>query len=183
MVLVADGGLGALTHRAVERAAGVPHGSVTYHLGTTEDLIGALVERMAATCQEQVAVIARDITLALAPRGRELDPAAVATALLRWMDDGKALHLARFELELAAARDPRLREHMSRAALVFWRLCEPVVLAMGSDRPELHGRSMAAMVDGLLLDHLAHDPVGPEVVEAGVVHLLRSWAATDGSPA
>jgi DNA-binding transcriptional regulator YbjK len=181
MGLVADGGLGAVTHRAVERAAGVPHGSVTYHFGSRDDLIDALVEHMAATCERDVAVIARDVAMVLAePARREsgagLDVDAVAGALVRWMDDGRRLHLARLELELAAARDPRLRERMTGAARTFWRLCEPIVLAMGSDDPERDGRAMAAGVDGLLIDRLAHEGDDPAIVLSGTRQLLRSWA-------
>lgn len=180
LLLVSEGGLGAVTHRAVERAAGVPHGSVTYHLGGRDDLIDALIDRMVAACERDVAVIARDVSMALAGQaGRQeaagLDVSAIADALVRWMDDGRRLHLARLELELAAARDPRLRERMSRAAEVFWRLCEPIVLAMGSTDPVRDGRAMGAAVDGLLLDHLSHDPADPAIVRAGVRQLLRSW--------
>lgn len=179
--LLSAGGLGAVTHRAVERAAGVPHGSVTYHLGGRDALVDALIDRMVEACEREVAAIARDVAMALAgPEGRAspagLDVDAVAEALVRWMDDGRRLHLARFELELAAARDPRLRERMSRAAEVFWRLCEPIVLAMGSADPARDGRAMGAAVDGLLLDHLTHDPVDPAIVRAGARQLLRSWA-------
>ncbi|MEV4419565.1 TetR family transcriptional regulator [Patulibacter sp. NPDC049589] len=179
--LVSEGGLAAVTHRAVERAAGVPHGSVTYHFGSRDDLIDALVERMVASCEQEVAVIARDVSMALAgAAGRAsdsgLDLDAVADALVRWMDDGRHLHLARFELELAAARDARLRERMTAAAEVFWRMCEPIVLAMGSADPVLDGRAMGAAVDGLLLDHLSHDPADPAVIRVGARQLLRSWA-------
>jgi DNA-binding transcriptional regulator YbjK len=181
MGLVADGGLGAVTHRAVERAAGVPHGSVTYHFGSRDDLIDALVEHMVATCERDVAAIARDVAMALADPARRasgagLDVDAVAGALVRWMDDGRRLHLARLELELAAARDPRLRERMTGAARTFWRLCEPIVLAMGSDDPERDGRAMAAGVDGLLIDRLAHEGGDPAIVLSGTRQLLRSWA-------
>lgn len=181
LVLVSEGGLAAVTHRAVERAAGVPHGSVTYHFGSRDDLIGALVERMVGTCSAQVAQIAHSVSLALAGSaargaGGGLDVDAVTEALVAWMDGTRQLQLARLELELAAARDPLLRRRMTEAALVFWRMCEPIVVAMGSEDPQRDARAMGAAVDGLLLDHLAHDPVDPAVVRAGVRQLLRSWA-------
>lgn len=186
LALVSEGGLGAVTHRAVERAAGVPHGSVTYHFGSRDDLIDALVERMVATCAAQVSEIAHSVSMALAgPAARGdgggLDVDAVAEALIGWMDGTRQVQLARLELELAAARDPRLRRRMTEAAQIFWRMCEPIVLAMGSEAPQLDARAMGAAVDGLLLDHLAHDPVDPAVVRAGVQQLLRSWAP--GPPA
>jgi DNA-binding transcriptional regulator YbjK len=183
--LVVEGGLSAVTHRAVERAAGVPHGSVTYHFGSRDDLIDALVDRMVAVCSAQVQEIAQQVAMALAgPAGRAtsagLDVDAVTGALIRWMDTARDLQLARLELELAAARDARLRARMTEAALVFWRMCEPIVLAMGSTDPELDGRAMGAAVDGFLLDRLSHDPPDPAVVRAGVRQLLRSWAPDPG---
>lgn len=174
--LVAEGGLQAVTHRSVERAAGVPHGSVTYYFGSRDELVAAMVDRMVATCESRVGVIARDVALALAPAERVLDLDAVAAALAEWMQADRELHLARLELELAAARDPRLRERMSDAARVFWRLCEPLALALGSAEPERDGRVMASMVDGLLIDGLAHDPADPQVLVAAARQLLRSWA-------
>lgn len=189
MRLVAEGGLQAVTHRAVERAAGVPHGSVTYHFGTRDDLVSAMVDRLVEDCERAVAGIARDVTMALArapvvPAGGaapRIDVDRAADALVAWIDDHRERHLARLELELAAARDPRLRERMTEAALVFWRLCEPIVLALGSDDPELDGRAMAAAVDGLLLDRLAHEPSDPRVVRAAVRRLMGDWGPATGA--
>jgi AcrR family transcriptional regulator len=147
--LIAGGGLGAVTHRSVESAAGVPHGSVTYYFGSRDGLVFALVDRMVAECEDQVAAIARQQAA-----GSDLD--SVARNIAAWMDDNREMHMARLELELAAARDPRLRERMTAAARIFWRMCEPLAAAAGSDDPERDGRAMAAMVDGLLLDRLAH---------------------------
>ncbi len=177
--LVADGGLQAVTHRAVERAAGVPHGSVTYHFGSRDDLVFAMVDRLVEDCERAVAEIARGVTMALArsPRGGDwLDPDRVAGALAAWIDEDRQRHLARLELELAAARDPRLRTRMTDAALVFWRLCEPIVLALGSEDPALDGRAMASMIDGLLIDRLGHEPTDQRVLGVAVRKLLGSWS-------
>lgn len=180
MRLVAAGGLQAVTHRAVERAADVPHGSVTYHFGTRDDLVFAMVDRLVEDCERAVAAIARDVAMALArsPRGTgaRIDIDRAADGLVAWIDEDRQRHLARLELELAAARDPRLRERMTEAAMVFWRLCEPIVLALGSEDPELDGRAMAAAVDGLLLDRLAHEPSDPRVVRAAVGRLMGDWS-------
>lgn len=86
------------------------------------------------------------------------------------------------ELELAAVRDPRLRARMRDAAQVFWRLCEPLARAAGSSDPERDGRAMAAMVDGLLIDRLAHPPQGDQVLAAAVRQLLRSWLPDAAAP-
>ena len=147
--LIAEGGLGAVTHRSVEQAARVPHGSVTYYFGSRDGLVAALVERMIAQSEAQVAAIAER-------QAASSDVDSVARNIATWMDDNRELHLARLELELAAARDERIRERMTDAARIVWRMCEPLAAAAGSTDPERDGRAMAAMVDGLLLDRLAH---------------------------
>jgi len=147
--LIAEGGLAAVTHRSVETAARVPHGSVTYYFGNRDGLVRALVDRMVAECEDQVAAIAEQQAA-----GSDID--SVARNIAQWMDHNRELHMARLELELAAARDARIRERMTDAARVFWRMCEPLAAAAGSPDPERDGRGMAAMVDGLLLDRLAH---------------------------
>jgi AcrR family transcriptional regulator len=164
--LVAGGGLAAITHRAVESAAQVPHGSVTYYFGSRDGLVHALVDRMVAECEDQVAAIARQQAA-----GSDID--TVARNIAAWMDDNRELHLARLELELAAAREPELRDRMTDAARVFWRMCEPLAAAAGSEDPERDGRALAAMVDGLLLDRLAHPGQTHELLVEAIDRLTR----------
>jgi DNA-binding transcriptional regulator YbjK len=173
--LVAGGGLGAITHRSVESAAGVPHGTVTYWFGSRDGLIAAMVDRLVADSEARVAVIAGDVAATFAA-GDALDVGAIAAAVADWMQADAERQVARLELELAAARDPRLQARMRDAAQVFWRLCEPLVRAAGSSEPERDGRAMAAMIDGLLLDRLAHPPQDDAVLAAAVRQLLSSWA-------
>ncbi len=174
--LIAEGGLAAVTHRSVEQAARVPHGSVTYYFGSRDGLVSALVDRMIAQSERQVAEIAERQAA-----GSDLD--SVARNIATWMDDNRELHLARLELELAAARDPRLRERMTDAARIFWRMCEPLAAAAGSDEPERDGRAMAAMVDGLLLDRLAHPGQTHELLVEAVGRLTGPRPAPPQAPA
>lgn len=169
--LVAGGGLGAVTHRSVEAAAGAPHGSVTYWFGSRDGLVAAMVDRLVTWCEGQVGELAGQAAGAFSSGG-EPDAEALATGMAAWIDDGRELHLARLELELAAVRDPRLRKRMSEAGQVFWRMCEPIALATGSDDPERDGRGLAAMVDGLLLDRLAHPPQTHALLEAAIRRML-----------
>lgn len=175
--LVAEGGLGAVTHRSVETAAGVPHGSVTYWFGNRDGLVAAMVERLVTWCEGQVGELAKQAAGAFSA-GEEPDAGALAAGMAAWIDDGRELHLARLELELAAVRDPRLRRRMSEAGQVFWRMCEPIALATGSDDPERDGRGLAAMVDGLLLDRLAHPPQTHAMLEAAIRRMLTPRAET-----
>ncbi len=168
--LVAGGGLGAVTHRTVEAAAGAPHGSVTYWFGSRDGLIAALVDRLVGECEDQVAAIAEQTAAGFSTGAPDLD--AITRSVAAWIDDNREMHLARLELELAAVRDPRLRERMADAARVFWRMCEPLAAATGSPDPERDGRGMAAMVDGLLLDRLARPDQPHELLVAALRRIL-----------
>jgi hypothetical protein len=76
------------------------------------------------------------------------------------------------ELELQGAREPAHAERMTKAAQVFWDMCAAITEGLGSEDPDRDGRAMAAMLDGLLLDRLAHPPQGQDVVAASVRWLL-----------
>jgi AcrR family transcriptional regulator len=175
--LVSESGLGSVTHRNVEQAAGAPHGSVTYWFGSREGLISALIEWLCDESERQARAIATPVQQQLAA-GQALDIDAIATALSAWMD-GTAFHqLARMELELQGAREPAHAERMTQAAQVFWDMCAAIAEGLGSEDPDRDGRAMAAMLDGLLLDRLAHPPQSQDVVVASVRWLLAGPPAS-----
>jgi AcrR family transcriptional regulator len=169
--LVSESGLGAVTHRNVEQAAGAPHGSVTYWFGSRAGLVSALIDWMCDESERQVRAIATPVQQQIAA-GQTLDTDAIAAALSVWMDSAAAHHLARMELELQGAREPAHAERMTKAAQVFWDMCAAIADGLGSDDPNRDGRAMAVMLDGLLLDRLAHPPQNQEVVAASVRWLL-----------
>jgi hypothetical protein len=51
-------------------------------------------------------------------------------------------------------------------------MCAAIAEGLGSEDPDRDGRAMAVMLDGLLLDRLAHPPQGQDVVAASVRWLL-----------
>ena len=180
--LVSESGLGAVTHRNVEQAAGAPHGSVTYWFGSREGLISALVEWLCAESERQARAIAAPVQAQL-EAGEELDVDAIAVALAAWMDSGAAVQIARLELELQGAREPAHAERMTRAAQVFWDMCAAIAAGLGSADPARDGRAMAVMLDGLLLDRLAHPPQHQDVVVTALRWLLSGPpGAPAGSP-
>jgi AcrR family transcriptional regulator len=169
--LVTSSGLGAVTHRSVEQAAGAPHGSVTYWFGSREGLISALVDWLCQESERQARAIATPVQQQLAA-GQTLDIEAIARALSAWMDGAAPHHLARMELELQGAREPAHAERMTKAAQVFWDMCAAIAEGLGSEDPATDGRAMAVMLDGVLLDRLAHPPQDQEVVVASLRWML-----------
>lgn len=162
-----------MTHRNVEQAAGAPHGSVTYWFGSREGLISALIDWICDESERQVGAIAAAVQAQIAA-GKELDPDAIASALVAWMDGAAVHHLARMELELQGAREPAHAARMTHAAQVFWDMCATIAAGLGSEDPARDGRAMAAMLDGILLDRLAHPPQAREVVAAALRWLLSA---------
>ncbi|MCE6997568.1 TetR/AcrR family transcriptional regulator [Saccharothrix sp. S26] len=112
-VLAAEGGRG-LTHRAVDRAAGVPEGTTKNYFPTRDALLGAAAARMTALHAAAVRRL-RETT----PEG--ITPAEVAQlypALLRRavVEDPTQL-LAMAELYLEAVRRPGVRAALGRMAV------------------------------------------------------------------
>lgn len=169
--LVSKSGLGSVTHRNVEQAAGAPHGSVTYWFGSREGLISALIDWLCDESERQARAIATPVQQQLAA-GHALDIDAIAAALSAWMDGTASHQLARMELELQGAREPAHAERMTQAAQVFWDMCGAIAEGLGSEDPSRDGRAMAVMLDGLLLDRLAHPPQSQDVVVASLRWLL-----------
>lgn len=175
--LVSESGLGAVTHRNVEQAAGAPHGSVTYWFGSREGLISALIDWLCDESERQARAIATPVQQQIAA-GHTLDIDAIAAALSAWIDGAAAHHLARMELELQGAREPAHAKRMTQAAQVFWDMCAGIAEGLGSDNPGRDGRAMAVMLDGLILDRLAHSPQGQDVVAASLRWLLTGPPAS-----
>ncbi|MBX6722355.1 MAG: TetR family transcriptional regulator, partial [Dactylosporangium sp.] len=79
-----------LTHRAVDRTAGLPEGSTSYYFRTRQALLHAVVERLAELDAAAVPAL---------PDG-DLDTLAdhAARLMQHWLTAGRDRHLARYEL-------------------------------------------------------------------------------------
>ena len=135
LALLATQGSAAVTVRAVEGAAGVPHGSVRHHFRDLAGLRAAVVEALLAA--ERVGP----------PDGTGAPP-SVNELVDWWTGEGAPVATARYELMLVAAREEDLRDTFLRArdALVAR------VSALGVGR--LDAEALVAMLDGLVLDAL-----------------------------
>ncbi len=146
--LLGEHGASGLTLRAVEDAAGVPHGSVRYHFGDRAGLIRALFGHLADTEGE-------------GPEG----PTDLAGALGRLLGPGRILTLARYELFLLAARDPALRPPLVHARERF--VARLALLVGGKLAP-----TALAALDGLVLDAIVRGEHDPESLKRAVQDLL-----------
>jgi DNA-binding transcriptional regulator YbjK len=170
--VVAAQGLRGLTHRAVEAEADLPHGSTTYYFGTRRDLTVALMAHIADTAQKDVVPIARTMTMMLADRSREVDIDVICDGLLGWLDSHSEMELARYELQISAARDPEMLAIATSICDQFRVMCEPIVLACGSKDVQRDSAVVQEAIDGWMFAHLTKSDASEATFKRGIRLLL-----------
>ena len=101
--VVAAHGLRGLTHRAVDREAGLPEGSCSAYLRTRHAMITALGGYVASRLTADVRGLSEE--LAQCPGDHEGAVARTSALFLRWLD-ARELLVAKLELTMEATRDP-----------------------------------------------------------------------------
>ncbi len=185
MEIIGEQGLQAVTHRAVARQAGVSLGAISHHFPTRADLLRSSLQHAATV---EVARLER-LALTLQSRAFEIHDwvPAMASALGGDLGRNPTRHLAQYELLLACARDPELRE-LSRAwRAAHLRISEVGLRAAGSRSPDAHAELLTAAITGLLLKQLAYPVpnfakgVLEPLLNELVVALVASGSATASS--
>lgn len=152
--VVADGGLRALTHRAVDATAGVPQGSTSGYFRTRLALLTALTEHVARELAERLGRLeARIDAIPAGLAGSERSDrvvAAVAGFLGEMTEDGGLVRV-QAELGIEAMRTPELA-----GAFDLWRTEFVRLVAQISERVDpVHAReraeTAAAAFQGVLL--------------------------------
>lgn len=154
--VVADGGLAALTHAAVDTRAGLTPGSTADLFGTTAALLEGVVDRC----------IERELEMASGASEVEATPEGVAAAfgamVRHAMGEHRSVTLTRHALQAEVARRPALREHYAVGADEVDTWAVDLVRRAGSAHPERDYDLLANYVTGLVFHELAlpspHDP-------------------------
>ena len=156
---LARDGMRGLTHRAVDRAAGLPEGSASYYFRTRQALLQATVERLAElTSTDMLASAALVDSAAVSPPpGQELSAFGALTAALveSWLTAGRERQLARYELSLEATRRPELRQTLVTTGAAIRAVIAGRFAAAGVPEPAQRAADFAAFIDGLLFDQIA----------------------------
>ena len=156
---LARDGMRGLTHRAVDRAAGLPEGSASYYFRTRQALLQATVERLAelTTTDMLDSAAMLDSTATPAKPGHDLDALAAVTAALieYWLTTGRQRQLARYELSLEATRRPELRQTLVTTGAAIRAVVADLFAAAGVREPHQRAADFAAFIDGLLFDQIA----------------------------
>ena len=170
--VVATSGLRGLTHRAVDRAAGLPEGTCSAYLRTRLALVSAVGEHVAGLLEEDVQALRDDVARCIGDQERVTS--LTSHLFLRWLDAHEVL-ATRFELALEAARDPALAQVLSGWRERLVDVVESMLATGGHDRSR--ARYVVAALDGVLLGALARAPRDRRrYVEAGVALVLSTMA-------
>src|SRR4051795_4118587 len=163
-------GLGAVTHRTVADASGVPLGSLTYYFATKHDLLRAALQLFVAEDVARLRATADELLAAGASGPEVVERFA---AILDAEETGGA---AQFDLYLEASRDPVLRETAVESLTAYAEVAALGLRAAGVRDPEGAAAIVVATIDGLGLHRLAAGPKAPATGPA----LVRLWRALAG---
>jgi AcrR family transcriptional regulator len=174
---LARDGMRGLTHRAVDRAAGLPEGSASYYFRTRQALLQATVERLAELDSTDMppgtglppgtdmppradmppSTGIPPSTGLPAPSGQDLDAFAAAAARIveSWLTSGRERQLARYELALEATRRPELRQALVTSGATIRARVASQFAAAGVRQPGERAADFVAFLDGLLFDQIA----------------------------
>ena len=174
-MLEADGGRG-LTHRAVDRRAGLPQGSTSNYFKTREALLTAA---LAPPGRARAAVGAGDggagprRPLRAAPRRPSWSPSWSAAGST---PERAGLALARYELFLEARRRPEFQLALDEVRREYLLLVEQLLPTAGCRDPHRHAPQLLALLDGLVLNQLLQPAT--ELPDDGLVDQLERFFAT-----
>ena len=151
-VLEAEGGRG-LTHRAVDRHAGLPEGSTSNYFPTREALLTAAILRIVEL--DQPAVRQMEDLVPGGPYEPRRAAELVAEIIRGTLSPERAwLAVARYELVLEARRRPKFRAAFNNVRREFLLLTEQLLPAAGCTQPREHAPELLALLDGLLVNQL-----------------------------
>lgn len=193
--VVAEDGMRALTHRAVDARAGLPTGTTSAYFRTRQALLTALVRRLAELDRIELEALGLTPEQAAAgpgpsglpgssgpsgpPTAEELDGIAAGTAMFvqHWLTTARNRALARYRCLLETTAYPELREilapHESMARVQARLLFERA----GAPDPGDRARSYVAAIDGLILDALLGEPAEPAALAQAVRRFLAAHCA------
>jgi DNA-binding transcriptional regulator YbjK len=150
LVVVSESGMRGLTHRAVDRQAGLPEGTCSAYLRTRHALTTALTEYVASHLAADVQQLSE--VLASCPGDHARATAETAALFERWLH-GREL-VTRFELSLEAARDPVLAEQFQTWRNNLVDVVATVLTQDGTTRDVVLAETLVVALDGVLLGAL-----------------------------
>ena len=172
--VVADQGLRGLTHRAVDRQAGLPEGSCSAYLRTRKALLAALTEYVAGSLAADCHRLAVDVQGCPG----DVDRAIELTMRLfqRWVEERELL-LAKLELSMEASRDPELAELLAGYRSRLVDVVDGIMAARDHEHSKERAETLVSSFDGILLAALLKPRAARAAfLERSLALLMRSLA-------
>ncbi|MFJ8011318.1 TetR/AcrR family transcriptional regulator [Streptomyces sp. NPDC096339] len=170
--VLADEGIRGLTHRAVDRQAGMPPGTTSAYFRTRAALLTALVTRLVQLDQAELHTAAER----LPPLRTAEDLVDGITSLIRQRltGEGRRRSLARHACAVESVRDPELREILVPRENAGREAVRSFLSAHHVTDVESRTHTLLTCVDGLVFDRLVSGGEVPrEALEGLVAAALR----------
>jgi DNA-binding transcriptional regulator YbjK len=155
--VVADDGLRGLTHRAVDRRAGLPEGTTSAYLRTRQALQVAVTQYVAAAMTSDVDRLGAELTeLGEGCTWEDARSQVVAATLAlfeRWLNE-RELVLAHLELSMEAPRNPAVAEELEACRAKLVAVVDGILVARDREHGGTRAEALVAALDGLLLTAL-----------------------------
>ncbi|MEV4511019.1 TetR/AcrR family transcriptional regulator [Dactylosporangium sp. NPDC049525] len=190
IAVLGERGIHALTHRAVDAAAGLPSGSTSNHFRTRDALLDAVVERFAARERANW----EDLAARMAPT----NPRELAQTLTVFAQEAtgvqRTLTLARYAILIQAGIQPALRAQLLRTggrvnAYFFNWLRTAGSADPGHDAPIIMNHWTGLVLHQLAVPDPAFDPseqiaaLVTTVIRPRAAEVLAAWTTTrSGTP-
>ncbi len=172
LAVIAERGMRGLTHLAVDEYASLPKGSTSYYCRKRIDLLRLALERLFVIDRVELEEVSATLT-ADGPFPEEHVTDVMAGVVEHWLTEPRrSITYARFELFLAVAHEPELREmnqaHMLDMVQLF------LAVGAATDPPKAFDQiaTTAMMADGLMLVVLRQGLPTPSRAE--IVQLLAT---------
>lgn len=184
--IVADSGVRALTHRAVDGRAGLPAGSTSFYVRTKQALLEAAVTWLAERARQDFEESGSGRAVA-GPADVTTAAEQIAVLLDRMLGLRRRDTVARYALSFEVAGDESLRRLLATSAFSL-PLAVELMRVLGAADPEWAGAGLVSLTEGLVFDRvvgnasLVAPPAGSaggiEEIAAVVEAFLRGVVAT-----
>ncbi|MFB6484181.1 TetR/AcrR family transcriptional regulator [Streptomyces virginiae] len=175
--VLADEGMRGLTHRAVDRRAGMPPGTTSAYFRTRAALLAGLVTRLVQVDQAELQAMAEELP-PLRTVG-ELVDGMVALTRQRLTGEGRRRSLARYACAVESVRDPELREILIPRENAGREAVRLFLAARGVTDVEDRTHTLLTCIDGLVFDRLVS---GGEVSREALTGLVAAAVRGDDVP-
>ncbi|RVW03923.1 TetR/AcrR family transcriptional regulator [Rhodococcus xishaensis] len=174
IAVIARDGLRALTHRAVDREAGIPQGSSSYYAPTRRALLDLIVQRLAQRTTADASQAIEQLGLltpAATPVDRVTQLAAAVSGLIDTLAARGADMRARYALLLELDRSQALHAALSTRSEVQTRglaMVQEVLERFGVADPRRRGIELMKLADAMVFQQVVVDPAPSAVGSEGV---------------